>query len=177
MRGMTHPGGRFLRRRSRRRKVFFSALLILSIILVSILVARVISANTVRLSIRPQLSVLIEGAPFTIPSGVGINQSLWRDHSLDNYGVSGHSPLTTRDSSGIIFVESNSIRDFTLREFLAVWGQTVDISQVVGNPVPSGYSSCMAVNGQTLPALQDVILSDNERIALEIVRGDCSAVS
>jgi hypothetical protein len=167
----------FLRRRSRRRKTILFALLVMSITVIGVIAARVISANTVRLSLRPQISILIEGNPFTVPSGIGINQSLWRDHSLDNYGVSGHSPLNTRDSSGIVFVESNTVRNFTLFEFLAVWGQTIDGSEVVGNLVPQGDSACMAVDGQTLPTIRDVTLSDSERIELEIVKGDCSAVS
>jgi hypothetical protein len=149
----------------------------MSITVIGVIAARVISANTVRLSLRPQISILIEGNPFTVPSGIGINQSLWRDHSLDNYGVSGHSPLNTRDSSGIVFVESNTVRNFTLFEFLAVWGQTIDGSEVVGNIVPQEDSACMAVDGQTLPTIRDVTLSDSERIELEIVKGDCSAVS
>ena len=174
---MAYSGARFTRRKSRKRKILLYALVMLAVVLTSVLVARVISANVVRLSIRPQLSVLIEGAPFTIPSGIGINQTLWKDHSLDNFGVSGHSPLTTRDTSGVIFLESNTILNFTLYEFLAVWGEKIDASQVVGNSVPSGSSACMTVNSQTLPTLQDVILSNNEKIELEVVQGECSAVS
>ncbi len=85
--------------------------------------------------------------------------------------------MTTRDASGIIFVESNAVRNFTLYEFLAVWGRTIDNSQVVGNSVPPGDSACIAVNGQTLPAMRDVVLTDGEKIGLEIVQGDCSALS
>jgi hypothetical protein len=156
----------------------FYALIALAILVIAIVAAREINANTIRLSIRPQLSVLILGTPFTVPSGIGINASLWRDHSLDSYGVSSRSPLTTRDTSGIIFLDSNTVRNFTLMEFLAVWGQTVDNSQVVGTPVPPGDSACMTVNGRTLPTIQDLVLSDNERIELEIVTGnECIATS
>jgi hypothetical protein len=175
---LTYSGGKFVRTRSRRRRLLFYAFLALSILVIAVVVAREVNVNTVRFSIRPQLSVLILGTPFTVPSGVGINGSLWRDHTLDGYGVSGHSPLTTRDTSGIIFLDSNTIRNFTLMEFLAVWGQTLDNSQVIGNPVPPGDSACMTVNGQTLPTVQDVLLSDNERIELEIVMGnECVATS
>jgi hypothetical protein len=127
--------------------------------------------------IEPQLSGLIEGAPLTVPSGIGINQSLWRSHSLDQYGVAGHSPLTTRDTSGTIHVDSNIVRNFTLQEFLGVWGVTVDSSQVVGNQVPPGASSCIVVNGQTLPASSDIVLADNQRITVEIIQGSCSDLS
>ena len=123
------------------------------------------------MQIKPQFSVLIEGAPLTVPSGIGINQSLWKDHSLDRYGVAGHSPLTTRDTSGTIHVDSNTVRNFTLQEFLRVWGVTVDSSQVVGNQVPPSASPCIVVNGQTLPASSEIVLADNQRITVEIIQG------
>jgi len=139
--------------------------------------ALVVSENTVRLHVESRLSVLIQGGPSTVPSGIGINQSLWRDHSLDQYGVAGHSPLTTRDTSGTIHLDSNTVRNFTLQEFLGVWGETVDNYQVVGYQVPSGYSSCIVVNGQTLPSINDVVLVDKQRITVEIVQGNCSHLS
>jgi len=59
-----------------RRKLLFYGLLGTCIILISTVAALVISENTVRMHIQPQLSVLIEGAPSTVPSGIGINQTL-----------------------------------------------------------------------------------------------------
>jgi len=148
-----------------------------SIILISTVAALVISENTVRVQVQSQLSILIQGVPSTVPSGIGMNQSLWRDHSLDHFGVRGHSPLTTRDTSGTIYVESNTVRNFTLQEFLRVWGETVDNNQVVGYQVPQGDSSCIVVNGQTLPFASDVVLVDKQRITVEIIQGSCSNVS
>ena len=167
---------RIIRNRPRRRLIFYG-LVVTGIILVSTVAALVVSENTVRVHIQSQLSVLILGAPSTVPSGIGINQSLWRDHSLDHYGVSGRSPLTTRDTSGAIYLESNTVRNFTLQEFLGVWGETVDISQVVGYQVPSDDSSCIVVNGQTLPSTSEVVLADKQRITVEIIRGMCSSIS
>jgi len=176
--GDKHPAVQSPRARnhSRRRLVFYG-LVITGIILVSTVAALVISENTVRVHIESQLSVLILGASSTVPSGIGINQSLWRDHSLDHYGVSGHSPLATRDASGTIRLDSNTVRNFTLQEFLGVWGETVDSSQVVGYQVPSGDSSCIVVNGQTLPSTADVVLADKQKITVEIIQGMCSSVS
>ncbi len=159
------------------RKLLFYGLLAICIILVSTVAALVISENTVRVHIESQLSVLIQGVPSTVPSGIGINQSLWRDHSLDQYGVAGHSPLTTRDTSGTIRVDSNTVRNFTLQEFLRVWGETVDSNQVVGYQVPPGDSSCIVVNGQTFPDTSDVVLKDKEKATVEIVQGSCSYLS
>jgi hypothetical protein len=159
------------------RRLLFYGLLVTCIILASTVAALVISENTVRVQVQSQLSILIQGLPSTVPSGIGINQSLWRNHSLDHFGVTGHSPLTTRDTSGTIHVESNTVRNFTLQEFLGVWGKTVDNNQVVGYQVPQGDSSCIVVNGQTLPSASDVVLVDKQRITVEIIQGSCSYVS
>ncbi len=169
-----------LPRRSRNRhprKLLFYGLVATCIILVSTVAALVISGNTVRVEVQSQLSVLIQGVPSTVPSEIGINQSLWRDHSLDQYGVAGHSPLTTRDTSGTIHIDSNTVRNFTLQEFLRVWGETVDNNQVVGYQVPQGDSSCIVVNGQTFPSPSDVVLVDKQRITVQIIQGSCSEVS
>ncbi len=127
--------------------------------------------------IHPQLSILILGASQTLPANIGIDHALWRDHSLDRYGVNGLSPLLTRDSSGTIHVESNTVRDFTLYEFLSVWGESIDYSQVVGNKVQPGESACILANGQTMPPT-DLVLSDQQKIALEIISSpSCNATS
>jgi hypothetical protein len=129
--------------------------------------------------IHAQLSILIRGGSGTLPANIGIDHDLWRDHSLDRYGVNGLSPLLTRDNSGTIHVESNTVRDFTLYEFLSVWGESFGYSQVVGNPVQPGESACIFVNGQLMSISSDVVFGDQQRIILEIPPNSqpCSAVS
>src|SRR5207249_10930899 len=100
--------------------------------------AEVVSVNTIRMHVHPQLSILIRGASETLPANIGIDSDLWRDHSLARYGVHGLSPLLTRDSSGTIHVESNTVRGFTLHEFLSVWGARIHYGQVVSKPVHRG---------------------------------------
>jgi hypothetical protein len=86
--------------------------------------------------IHPLLNVTVDGTPFVVPEGIGINSLLWNDHSLDNYGMGpmkmemggssmimqGMAPLHTHDASGTIHVESNEMRNFTLGHFLQNWG-------------------------------------------------------
>jgi hypothetical protein len=161
----------------RPRRILFIVLIGISIILVSAVAAGVISANTTRMHIHPQLSILIRGASETLPAKIGIDRALWRDHSLDRYGVNGQSPLLTRDNSGTIHVESNTVRDFTLYEFLGVWGQSMDYSQVVGNPVQLGESACILANGQAMPPT-NVVFGDQQKIVLEIISSpSCNATS
>jgi hypothetical protein len=163
----------------RPRRILFYALIGISIVLVSVGTAEVVSVNTTRMHIHPQLSILIRGASETLPASVGIDHDLWRDHSLDRYGVNGLSPLLTRDTSGTIHVESNTVRHFTLNEFLAVWGEPMDYSQVVGNPVQPGESACIFVNGQSNSLSSDIVFVDQQKIILEIPPNSqpCSAVS
>jgi hypothetical protein len=129
--------------------------------------------------IHPQLSILIRGASETLPANIGIDRDLWRDRVLDRYGVNGLSPLLTRDSSGTIHVESNAVREFTLHEFLAVWGEPTDYTQVAGNPLQPGESACVYVNGQSMPVSSDVVFVEQQKIILEIPPNSqpCSAIS
>ncbi len=161
----------------RPRRVLFFALLVIAVILVSVAAAQVVSSNTIRMHIHPQLSVSILGANSTVPENIGIDQALWKDHSLDKYGVGGRSPLATHDASGIIHVESNTVQNFTLYEFLAVWGKSIDYTQVVGYTVQPGQSACILVDGRAMPNLGDVVLTDGQKIILEIISASCSAIS
>ena len=85
--------------------------------------------------------------------------------------------MATHDASGTIHVESNTVRNFTLYEFLAVWGKSIDPTQVVGYNVDPGQYACILVNGQAMSNLGDVIFTDGQKIILEIARAPCSAIS
>ena len=113
---------------------------------------------------HPHLSVTLNGSPFTVPADIGITSSLWKDHSLDQYG-SGAAALHTHDTSGTIHVEVNtSHRDFTLHEFLAIWGQPSDGSAIDGHPVTS-----VTVDGvQQASATGDVVLKDGQQIVMTL---------
>ena len=75
-------------------------------------------SKTMALHMHPQLSVALDGQPLTVPSQIGIDQSLWKDHSLDQYGLQGLAPLPIpHDASGTIHVESNVNRNYTLVNF------------------------------------------------------------
>ncbi len=109
--------------------------------------------------IHPQISVSVSGQSSIVPENVGIDKTLWKDHSLDKYGMQGMSPLHTHDSSGTIHVESSVERDYTLGEFLNVWG---------GLDTSNGKTVKAIVNGQPLPDWRNHILEDKEQINLEI---------
>ena len=109
--------------------------------------------------IHPQLSVKVNGQPSVVPENVGIYKALWKDHSLDKYGMQGMSPLHTHDNSGTIHVESSVNRDYTLGEFLDAWG---------GLDTSGGKTLKVTVNGQPISDWRNHILKDKEQISLEI---------
>lgn len=104
--------------------------------------------------IHPSITVVASaGEQIPLPTNIGINPSLWKERSLDQYGMQGMSPLHTHDSSGTIHVESNTERDFTLGEFLDIWGG-LDPSKVIkvtsdGNEV-NDYTSHLLEDGEKI---------------------------
>jgi hypothetical protein len=93
--------------------------------------------NAIIIHFHPRLNVTIEGKAVTVPAQIGINSSLWKDHSLDKYGMQstntlmpGMAPLHTMDSSGNITVESSVKRNYTLGEFFKIWGKEFDDKKV-----------------------------------------------
>jgi hypothetical protein len=72
--------------------------------------------------IHPHLNMTMDGKPTSIPQGIGINSSLYKDHSLDKYSTPEIAPIHTHDSSGTIHVESTVNRNYTLGQFLSIWG-------------------------------------------------------
>ena len=115
--------------------------------------------NKMMLHIHPQLTIIQDGKPLTVPKNIGIDQSLYKDHSLSRYGLQGEAPLHTHDENGTIHVESNTDRNYTLGEFLNIWGgldlngKTVKLA-VDGKPITSDY--------------RNLILKDGQKITLEI---------
>ncbi len=121
--------------------------------------------------IHPRLNVTLDSRPLIIQAGIGINTTLWNDHSLDQYGMQpmkmtmkdmsmmmqGMAPLHTHDTSGIIHVESNVIRNYTLGQFLQNWGLNLDGKEVT-----------LTVDGNTMKDYKNHILTDKERMFLDI---------
>lgn len=102
------------------------------------------------------LSIVVNGRPMVIPEEVGMNQQLWKDHSLDRYGPSGISPMHTHDTSGTVHIESTTPREFTIGEFLAVMGIELDTV------------TRMTLDGNEVADIRNHAMKDRERIQLEL---------
>lgn len=90
---------------------------------------------------------------------VGIDKALWKDHSLDKCGIRRMSPLHTHDNKGMVRLESSVNRDYTLGEFLDIWGalDTASVKMLKAT-----------VNDQSISDWRNHILKDKEQISLEI---------
>ena len=105
---------------------------------------------------HPNLTLIVDGSPSSVPKNIGIDASMWKDHSLDKYGMPGMAPIHTHDSSGVIHVESNTNRSYTLDDFLNIWG--IDLS---------GKAVRISVDGKPIKGL-DYVLKDGDNILMEI---------
>jgi hypothetical protein len=73
---------------------------------------------------KVDITISKDNKTLIVPAKIGIDPKLWKDHSLDYYsGDPTHtSPLTTNNYNGTINIKSIQDREFTLENFLDVWG-------------------------------------------------------
>ena len=107
--------------------------------------------------IHPHLILVIDGKTAVVPAQIGIDPSMWKFHSLDSNGMTGMAPLHTHDTSGAIHVESSKDQDYTLGEFLAIWGMPLD-----------GYKVKVTVDGNPVSDYANHVFKDGEKIIMEI---------
>jgi hypothetical protein len=164
-----------------KRQLIFIIALIVVVIIVSVYIELVIkpqntsltskNANPFAVYFHSNLSIILDNKPLVIPSQIGINESLWKDRSLDKYGVPGMpmdekgeknmpgmAPLYTTNDKGRITIGSVIEREYTLGEFLKIWGG-LDIKNKLVNAT---------VNGNTVVNYYDIILEDSQQIELYI---------
>jgi hypothetical protein len=109
--------------------------------------------KSIVMHLHPLLNVMVNGKSLTVPKNIGIDSLLHKDHSLDQYGTSGSAPLHTHDDSGTIHVESTTNRNYTLGEFLNIWGIDLKgktLKVTVDDIVISDPTSHILEDGQNL---------------------------
>jgi hypothetical protein len=102
------------------------------------------------------LNVSMDSQPLVVPANIGIDPQLHKVNSLDIYGPQ-KSPLHTHTDTGTIHVESKIITNYTLGEFLDVWG--IDLS---------GKAVKATVDGEAVSDFRTHVLGDGEHIDLVI---------
>ena len=156
--------------RGRRKKNLMIIIPIVAAVVITLLVLSSTTgpptpSNRMVLHNHVNLNVTYNGQAFTVPGHIGMveigkaeDPLLYGDHSLDQYGMEGMSPLHTHDVSGSIHVEANTKRDFTLGEFLDIW-KGLDIN---------GKTVQGSLNGNSVSDYRNIILNDGNSISLNI---------
>lgn len=116
-------------------------------------------------------SILMDGKPLVIPSQIGIDDHLWNDHRLDKFGapgmpmdeerkttMPGMAPIYTTNDKGRITIGSVVERDYTLEEFLRIWGK-LDLKDKLVNAT---------INGKPFDDYRNIIFKDEAQIKMEI---------
>lgn len=73
---------------------------------------------------KVDITISKDNETLIVPAKIGIDPKLWKDHSFDDYSVDPNhtSPLNTKNYNGTINIKSTLDREFTLENFLDVWG-------------------------------------------------------
>lgn len=115
-----------------------------------------LSSEGTVLHIHQHLDIFIGGRKVPVPAGIGI--------AADDSFI---APLHTHDESGIIHVESDVKRTFTLGQFFDVWGVRLDAQCIGGYCTGEGRSLSAFVNGETFTGNpRDIELTSHEEIVL-----------
>jgi hypothetical protein len=111
--------------------------------------------------IHTHLSVSVDGKAVTVPAEVGIDETAQRI-----------SPLHTHDTSGIVHVESDVKRDFSLGEFFTEWNVALSAGQIGSYSTSGGYTVTTFVDGKERagnPA--SILLADHEDVDIVVTHG------
>jgi hypothetical protein len=86
--------------------------------------------------IHQHLDLYVDGHKVQVPAGIGIDPAV------------GYAALHTHDPSGVIHVESPTVRTYTLGDFFAVWGVRFTPSCLGGYCAGGGRRLRVSVDGR-----------------------------
>ena len=164
-----------------KRQIIVLSIVIIAIASITIYIELVMKPSHIQINsnkespfaiyIHPNMNITMDNRPVVIPSQIGINETLWKNHSLDKFGVPGMpmeeegkttmpgmAPLYTTNNDGRITVGSIVERNYTLLDFLNIWGG-IDLSDKKVNAT---------VDGKPVTDYGNIILKDKEQIKLDI---------
>ena len=120
------------------------------------------SMEFTKFHIHAHLDIFVDGKPFTVPSQIGIDPQgrclYW---------------LHTHDDSGVIHIESPIEREFSIGNFIDIWDQTFNNTNLFDNNSVNDTKSAlrMFVNGVEVPTgtdFKNISISAHDKIALII---------
>ncbi|HYF28777.1 MAG TPA: hypothetical protein VEA36_00215 [Candidatus Paceibacterota bacterium] len=103
--------------------------------------------------IHPTLSIMVNGEPIVVPADIGITPGCMR-------AIHTHTP------DGIIHIESNEPRDFTLADFFANWEKPFSATQILEHVADDTHRIRMTVNGAEVDTFENTILRDKDQIVI-----------
>ena len=113
-------------------------------------------AEGTALHIHSHLDLFVDGRRVVVPAGVGIDVA-----------EGFISPLHTHDTTGVIHVESPTVRAFTLGEFMGVWGVRLHDGCLGGYCGGGGSALRAYVDGHLFTGNPgDIALAEHEEIVL-----------
>lgn len=59
----------------------------------------------------------------TIPANIGVPGGIWTNHTLDFLSPNGYAPISTRDTSGTLYIQTKYVALFRFSDFFNIWGQ------------------------------------------------------
>jgi hypothetical protein len=127
------------------------------------------------------LDVIVDGRELTVPAGIGMAEPADRGPCPRGNGTSGdcatgesffgqvaNSPLHTHSSSGLIHIESDRRRPFTLGEFFDEWGVRLD-ARCIGSYC--GKLRAFVDGRRRSGDPRRIVLTNHQEIALVFGRG------
>ncbi len=116
-----------------------------------------LGAEGTALHIHQHLDLRINGSPVAVPAGIGIDES-----------AGFISPVHTHDTSGIIHVESDTIRNFTLGEFFDIWGVRFTKDSIGGYTASATTTLAVYANGSLVTGdPRNLVLTEHQEIVIE----------
>jgi hypothetical protein len=114
-----------------------------------------LASEGTELHIHAHLDVFVDGRRVVVPAGIGIDP-----------GGSFISPLHTHDSTGVIHVESPTVRPFTLGEFFGVWGVRLGHGCLGGYCATQGRVLHVYADGRPVSDPDRLFLAEHEEIVV-----------
>jgi hypothetical protein len=127
------------------------------------------SGKPIIIHIHATLRISIDGQSVVVPEGIGMVPQLYKSHELDRYGIKDPRtyPLHTHDTSGMIHIESNDVRTFTLGQFFDVWGKRLNENCILDKCNNGSDEVRMYVDGVESSEFRDHVFKNGEVITIE----------
>jgi hypothetical protein len=102
------------------------------------------------------LDIIVNGRHISIPEGIGINEA-----------QGFIAPIHTHDTTGILHVESDEVRAFTLGQVFDIWGVRFTANCLGAHCVDEGHTLRIFVNGLDMPGdPRSIELEPHQEIAI-----------